>query len=142
MGGRPRFEPSAHQRELVKALLIYGVPLANICTHVLNSQTGKAVSYTVFVRAFNREIATAVDRGNAAVAANLYRIATKKADTPQVVQSAIFWMRTRGGWKLSEAAEAAPPPAADAPPMVENEETARAIMEDVLNKYGRRRLTG
>jgi len=142
MAGRKRFEPTEHQRELVKALLAFGVPLANVCRFVLNPQTGRPVSYNVLARVFRNEIATAVDHANYTIAKNLYRIASKDSDAPQVVQAAIFWLRTRGGWKVADAATVPPPAQPDTPAMVDNEENARAIVEDVLNRYGRKRLTG
>jgi hypothetical protein len=136
-----KFIPTKTDVMVVRALLLCGVPLLNICQHVVNPETGKPISYATLSKTFKKEISTAVDHCNARVVANLYRLASKEADTSQVVQAMIFWMRTRGGWKLTEAS-AAPPAESDTTPMVENEETARAIVEDVLNKYGRRRLTG
>jgi hypothetical protein len=134
-----RFEPTPTHRELVKALLVYGIPLANICRHVINPATGKPISYQVLARVFRKEIATAVDSGNAAVAQNLYRIATAKNSRTTTVQAGIFWMRTRGGWRLTD--NGAPPVVVplDAPPVVGTEENARAIIDEVLTKYGRRR---
>jgi hypothetical protein len=126
---------------VVRALLLSGVPLLSICQHITNPETGKPISYTTLNKVFRKEIITAVEHCNARVVANLYRLASKESDSSQVVQAIIFWMRTRGGWKLTEAS-AAPPADSDTTPMVENEETARAIVEDVLTKYGRRRLTG
>jgi hypothetical protein len=134
-----KFEPAPTQRELVRALLVYGIPLANICRHIINPATQKPISYPVLARVFRSEIATAVDRSNARVAENLYRIATAKNARPATVQAGIFWMRTRGGWRLSDAATPPAAPPADAPPMVGTEEQARAIIDEVLTKYGRRR---
>jgi hypothetical protein len=134
-----RFEPTPLDRELVKALLVYGIPLASISRHVINPATGRAVSYAVLTRVFRKEIATSVDRANATVAANLYRIATAKNARPSTVQAGIFWMRTRGGWRLID--NGAPPAAVplDAPPVVGTQERAQAIIDEVLTKYGRRR---
>ncbi|MEX3859653.1 hypothetical protein AB3X94_37315 [Paraburkholderia sp. BR10923] len=125
----------------MRALLLCGVPLANICQHVINPESGRPVTYNTLVRAFKKEIAISVEHCTARVAWNLYRIATTERESAPVVSAATFYLRSRAGWKLSDA-EGVPPRDSDATPMVENEETARAIIEDELEKYGRKRLTG
>jgi hypothetical protein len=137
--GKPRFEATDAQRELVRALLVCGVSLMNACQHVINPATGRPLNYRTFKTAFASEIAIGVDQCNAAVCSNLFRIATGNNESSATVQAAIFWMRTRGGWRYAD--EAMPHEEAGDSKMVGNEESARRIIEDVLNRYGRKRLT-
>jgi hypothetical protein len=135
---RRKFEPTAVNREVVKALLRCGVPLANCLPHVVNPETGKPLAYNTFVRAFNDEIVTAVDYGNAMVTRNLYRIATAKGTSTAIVQAAIFWARSRAGWKVADVNGPGRIPEAEAPDMVGTEERARQIIAEELARYGSR----
>lgn len=134
-----KFRPTPSQHKLVEALLVYGIPLASVCRHIINPNTGKAVSYVTLVREFAEEIATAVDEGNAKVASNLYRIATAKNSSAQTVTAAIFWMRTRGGWKVADAATPILPPGQEAPAAIGSEQAAQQFIDEALARYGRRR---
>ncbi len=136
--GKPRFEATDADRRVVNALVLSGVPLLNICQHVINPRTGRPVNYRTLARVFRTEIETAVEDANGKVTRNLLRIATMEKESAPVVAAAIFWLRTKGGWRY---ADEAPLPAQTDEPMVENEETARRIMDEELRKYGRVRLT-
>jgi hypothetical protein len=52
---------------------------------------------------YGEELELAAAKMNAQVAQNLYSIATSKG--PGAVPSAIFWMKTRGGWREVERKE-------------------------------------
>ena len=52
---------------------------------------------------YSSELETATSMMNAQVAQNLFRIATSKG--AGAVASAIFWMKTRGGWREVERKE-------------------------------------
>lgn len=132
---RPRFTPTREDRAVVTALLINGVPLETCRLHVTNRSTHKPVSYKTFTAAFNDEIATAVATTNAEVCSNLYRIATANNESAATVTAAIFWMRTRCGWKFADAST--PPQLDDGPEMVGTEARARQIIAEELEKYGR-----
>jgi len=68
----------------------YGVPQALIA-RVLN------MSALTLVKYYKEELETAHIRANTAVAQSLFRKAT--GDGPQSVTAAIFWAKTRMGWK-------------------------------------------
>ena len=133
--GRPRFEPDETQREVVKALLCCGVRLEDCRLHVINPATNKPLSYNTFCRAFNDEIATSVTRQNAAVAQNLYRIATAENHSAATVSACIFWLRTRAGWRFArdvEPDEATPQTNADD---VANKAAADAFLSATMARY-------
>jgi DNA-binding XRE family transcriptional regulator len=52
---------------------------------------------------YDEELSTAASKMNAQVAQNLFSIATSKG--AGAVASAIFWMKTRGGWREVERKE-------------------------------------
>ncbi|MGF6954736.1 hypothetical protein [Paraburkholderia youngii] len=135
--GKPRFEATDEQRQIVRSLVMNGVPVMKLCRHVINPRTGRPVNYRTLARVFRTEIETAVEDANAAVVTNLYRIATSPKESAPVVAAIIFWLRCKAGWRY---ADEAPPPAQTDEPMVENEETARRIMQEVLDEYGRGRI--
>ncbi|EEA00133.1 hypothetical protein BH160DRAFT_4545 [Burkholderia sp. H160] len=136
--GKPRFEATDEQRELVRALLLCGVQVTKLCRHVINPRTGRPVNYRTLTRVFRTEIETAVEDANAAVVTNLYRIATSPKESAPVVAAAIFWLRTKGGWRYADGTPLREE--AGDTQMVETEENARRIMEEVLNEYGRGRI--
>jgi hypothetical protein len=55
MRGRPRFQPTNEQRQNVEALTALGIPQAEICQLVRNSQ-GKPISENTLRRHFKNEI--------------------------------------------------------------------------------------
>ncbi|CAG9273337.1 hypothetical protein PUN4_770062 [Paraburkholderia unamae] len=134
--GRPRFEPDETQREVVKALLCCGVRLEDCRLHVINPETNKPLSYNTFCRAFNDEIATGTARQNAAVAQNLYRIATSENCSAATVSACIFWLRCRAGWRFARDADAeASPP--EEQRTYKNEAEVKQFIETILERYGR-----
>jgi transcriptional regulator with XRE-family HTH domain len=68
-------------------------------------QIGKimGVSDDTLRKYYSDELAMGTAKMNAAVAQNLYSIATGSG--PGAVPSAIFWMKTRGGWREVERKE-------------------------------------
>ncbi|MGF6444420.1 hypothetical protein [Paraburkholderia youngii] len=69
--------------------------------------------------------------------ASAIQVATSEKESAPVVAAIIFWLRCKAGWRY---ADEAPPPAQTDEPMVENEETARRIMQEVLDEYGSGRI--
>ena len=55
-------------------------------------------------RHYHEELEVGVTEANAAVAGNLFRIAT--GDGPGAVTAAIFWLKTRAGWREADRAAA------------------------------------
>jgi len=85
--GRPPFEPTAQQRQMVEQMVAVGIPRDEIALCL-------DVSLPTLRRHFKREIATAATKANARVGASLFNKATS-GDTG----SMIWWTKSRMGWK-------------------------------------------
>ena len=88
--GRPRFQPSASQRQTVEAMAGCGIPETDISLVL-------AVAPKTLRKHFRSELDTGHIKANAKIAGNLYRIAT--GNGREAVTAAIFWLKTRSGWK-------------------------------------------
>jgi hypothetical protein len=96
--GRPRFEPTEHQRQQVLLLTGLGVTQENIAT-VLD------VAPKTLRRVFRRELDRGVIEANARVMQALYLNATKHNN----VAAQIWWSKCRAGWKdTSDASDNTP----------------------------------
>lgn len=84
------FAPTPSQRAQVVAMASVGVPEDSIA-RVLG------ISSPTLRKYFREELDTAHIKANVAVAMSLYRKAT--GDGPQSVSAAIFWCKTRLGWR-------------------------------------------
>lgn len=133
--GRPTFDPTEAQRETVRALLVCGVPHEQARLCIENSQTGKPLSLPTFRKAFAREIATGFADQLAAVAGNLYRIATAQNHSASTVQACIFWLRCRAGWRFATDAEPTP---VEEQRTYNNEAEVEQFIKTALERYGRR----
>ena len=90
LGGRPMYSPTDEHRKMVEAMSSVGVPQAEICL-VLD------IDPKTLRKHFREELDKAEIKANAKVAANLFRQATK--DDFKATTAAIFWSKTRMGWK-------------------------------------------
>lgn len=105
----PRYVPMDAERVLVQALVAYGVPQESMrlelytARHELLKKAGqpipddKPISLKLLRRAYRTELDTGLDRANGRVAEGLYKRAIDLKH-PQGAISAMFWMKTRGGW--------------------------------------------
>src|SRR3954471_23145643 len=91
-----KFIPSDTERKTVREMASCGTPQADICRVI-------GISEPTLRRAFRVERDTAAAEANAAVAQSLFRMATDPA-RPNVA-AAIFWLKTRAGWKETPASE-------------------------------------
>jgi hypothetical protein len=98
MRGGP-FEPTKQQRDLVEALVGYGVPYREICRLVPNPRTGKSIDTKTLMRAFRTELDVGATKANAKVAESLFKQATSGNVTAQ-----IWWTKCRMGWREPPAA--------------------------------------
>lgn len=89
-----RYAPDDRQRQMVEMMVGVGVPEADIA-RVLG------IDAATLRRHYDTELATGLIVANARVAESLYRKAV--GDGPQSVTAAMFWLKTRSGWR--EAAE-------------------------------------
>jgi hypothetical protein len=90
VGGRPSFEPSQSQRQMVEAMAGCGVPEADIAVVV-------GIAPKTLRKHFRDELDTGHIKASAKVAGNLYRIATGSGR--EAVTAAIFWLKVRAGWR-------------------------------------------
>ena len=88
-GGRPSFEATPAQRQMVEAMAGCGIPETDIATVV-------GIAPKTLRKHFRPELDTGHIKANAKVAGNLYRIATGSGR--EAVTAAIFWLKTRAGW--------------------------------------------
>jgi hypothetical protein len=89
--------PTEPARQAVKAMVITGIPLTRVAS-ALGMDGG------TLRRHYRAEIDESADKANTAVISNLYRIATGK--TPQAMPAAIFWAKTKLGWRETSKVEA------------------------------------
>jgi hypothetical protein len=87
---RRAHKPDPAQRRQVEALAGYGVPEDDIASVI-------EVDAKTLRKHYRRELGQGHIKASAKVAENLYRKAT--GDGSQSVTAAIFWLKTRAGWK-------------------------------------------
>jgi hypothetical protein len=88
--GRHSHQPDAAGRRQVEAMAAYGVPETDIA-RVL------AIDPKTLRKHYRDELDTGQIKANSKVAESLYRKAL--SDGAQSVTAAIFWLKTRAGWK-------------------------------------------
>jgi hypothetical protein len=102
---RPRFVPTEEQRKMVRSMAAYGTPQEKIACF-LSLRSAKTLR-----RHFREELDRGATEANAQVAQSLYQQATSGKKTA----AAIFWLKSRAGWR--EAGASATPPVT-VPPLV------------------------
>ena len=98
--GRPAHKPDPASRRQVEALAGYGIPEAEI-GEVLG------IDPKTLRKHYRPELWQGHTKANAKVAENLYRRAT--SENREAVTAAIFWLKTRAGWRESIAHEVSGP---------------------------------
>lgn len=88
--GRRSHQPDPASRRQVEAMAGFGVPEAHIATVI-------DIDPKTLRKHYRDELDKAHIKATAKVAENLFRKAT--GDGSQAVTAAIFWMKTRAGWK-------------------------------------------
>ncbi len=87
---RPSHQPDPVQRRQVEAMAGYGVPEADIAGII-------GIDPKTLRKHYRRELDHGHVKANVKVAENLYRKAT--GEGREAVTAAIFWLKTRAGWK-------------------------------------------
>ena len=116
--GRQKFVPTPDQRDMVKLLAGRGIPQEDIRRLILNPQTGKPLSIKTLERAFATEIKTAKTEldfkvGTFIMDSILGRTpvnAKPQKDDRARLRLAIFYAKTRMGWKVTAANRRVPSP--------------------------------
>ncbi len=88
--GRPSYRPDETSRRQVEAMAGYGIPEADIAKVI-------GIDAKTLRKHYRSELDIAPVKANSAVAQSLFKKAT--GDGPQSVTAAIFWCKTRMGWK-------------------------------------------
>ena len=88
--GRRAHKPDPSQRKQVEAMAAYGIPETDISRVV-------GVDPKTLRKHYRSELDLGHLKANTAVAQSLFKKAT--GDGPQSVTAAIFWAKTRMGWK-------------------------------------------
>ena len=88
--GRRAHKPDAFHRRQVEAMAGYGVP-----EHAIARVVG--IDAKTLRKHYREELDTGQIKATAKVAESLFRKAT--GEGPQSVTAAIFWLKTRGGWR-------------------------------------------
>lgn len=100
---REKHSPTPESRAEVAALISFGVTRENIASHV-------GVSTVTLAKYYKTELANGAVAANARVAGTLYQLAVGGN-----IAAAIFWLKTRAGWRETTRIEAVG--AADAAPI-------------------------
>ena len=125
---RPSHRPDPQTRRQVEALAGYGVPESDIAGVV-------GVSPKTLRKHYRSELDHGHVKANAKVAENLFRKAT--GEGREAVIAAIFWLKTRAGWKETAVHEIGGP--RQAPVQVELvAPSARDVLEGRLSEIAAR----
>ena len=95
--GQPPHAPTSQQRKMVESMSAYGIPQDDISKVI-------GISIDTLAKHYREELDTATAKANAKVAETLYKQATN-VDNPRSATAAIFWLKTRGGWKETSVHE-------------------------------------
>jgi hypothetical protein len=94
--GRPAYEPSEKDKAQVSALTAMGIPDYDIAKVM-------QISEPTLRKYYFRELEIGQISANSKVAQTLYKTATDPSN-PKSVTAAIFWLKSRAGWKEDSAA--------------------------------------
>lgn len=94
------FKPTDEHRRQVESLAGFGIPEEDIATLIINSNTGKHIARETLRKHFGVELRSGHIKANAKVAESLYKQATDGNTT-----AAIWWSKTRMGWKETQGIE-------------------------------------
>ena len=92
---RPTFRPTGEQRATVEQMATYGIPADEIAVVVAGG-----IDEETLRSHFRRELESGTVKSNTLVAEALFKLATEGNAT-----AAIFWAKTRMGWKDASAAD-------------------------------------
>jgi hypothetical protein len=90
MAGRPAFAPTDEQRKQVEVMSGYGVPEDGIALSI-------GISAPTLRKYFRHELDLGIVKANSQVAQSLFKKAI--GDGASSTTAAIFWAKTRMGWK-------------------------------------------
>lgn len=99
--GRPEFEPTQQDRDLVVVMAAMGIPEEQMVLAIKNPRSNAPIGVKTLVKHFREEIDKGVTQANTKVAASLFKNATTPTEQfPGGNPTAqIFWMKTRARWQ-------------------------------------------
>ena len=103
-GGRPPFKPTDEQRRNVAMRVKIGLRREELCLLVVNPHTKKPISVDTLARHFPHELESGVANAKAQVGSSIVRRALD-LNHPQGATCAIFFAKTRMGWKEHNVVE-------------------------------------
>lgn len=109
-GGRPAHEPTAENRKQVETMAGYGITEPDIAMSL-------GISKPTLTKHYRRELDMGHIKANSAIAQALFKKAT--SDGSQSVTAAIFWAKTRMGWKETNVHEHSSPDGTMSPTRIE-----------------------
>lgn len=95
---RQAFSPTPEQRELVRTLSGVGTRAEDVCL-LVKGANGKPISRNTLMKYFRAELDEGSVQATSKVARTLYGFATDSHGGIKAVTAAIFWMKTRAGWR-------------------------------------------
>ena len=98
--GRPPFQPTPEQREMVRMHVAVGLPHDDIARIVINPSTGKGIGRATLDKYFREELDTGSAKANADVGGKLYTMAMEGN-----LGAIIFWLKTRAGYRETSVHE-------------------------------------
>lgn len=123
--GRPPHEPTDAERRQVESMAGYGIPAADIAMSL-------QISRPTLLKHYRRELDMGHIKANSAVAQSLFKKAT--GDGSQSVTAAIFWAKTRMGWKETTAHEHSGPDGAAIEVKADIPDDLRAALDGIAAK--------
>lgn len=91
--GRPAFEPTPEQRQMVKQLSAFGIPQSSICKMIVRDRN-QPISDETLRKYFADELELGTQEANAKVAGQLF-----KAAMDGNLGAICFWLKTRARWR-------------------------------------------
>ena len=94
----PQHKPDATTRGYVEAMSLIGASHDDICA-ALKLRGHADIGRRTLERYYKLELELGSTMATASVVASLYRAALKAATDSKFIAAAIFWMKTKGGWR-------------------------------------------
>ena len=94
----PKHAPTTAARSVVEALATVGTNHEDICGILKLGDHGD-ISPTTLRKHYRLELDYGSHLTTARIASVLYQAALKASDNPAFIGAAIFWMKTKGGWR-------------------------------------------
>ena len=123
--GRPAYQPSDEERQLVSKLSGMGVKQSEICELIINDKTNRAISEDTLRKHFAAEIAS----GRAIAKSKVMKTAYRMAISGEVPAMTMFWLKTQAGWRETNHIDHTSSDGSMSPAGNEYDQTLRALIE-------------